>query len=116
MTCLSRVPIALATVQLALSRGESAKRTTWYQYSTRLCPPNSSQKQLFVGIQNREFQGTWNQSLATWVELGFLGSLGPVEVPKTTLLNFPKPDFWGVRAAITCLVQVVLQVTENEWA
>ena len=43
---------------------------------SRLIRPGPlAQKELFVGIQNWELQSTQNQSLATELEAGFLGSL-----------------------------------------
>jgi hypothetical protein len=46
------------------------------------------------GHPKQGIQGTWNQSLATWVELGFLGSLSPVAMFTLRMLNFLEPDFW----------------------
>jgi len=51
-------------------------------------------KTTLCGHPKQGIQGTWNQSLATWVELGFLGSLSPVAMFTLRMLNFLEPDFW----------------------
>lgn len=42
------------------------------------------------GHSKQGIQGSWNQTVATWLEMGFLGSLGPVEVPKPRFSTYPK--------------------------
>ena len=60
---------------------------------SRIGPETSAQKQLFVGIQKPGIQSTQNQSLATRVEVGFVGSLSLGVVSTIRLPNFPEQDF-----------------------
>jgi hypothetical protein len=48
------------------------------------------------GHTKQRFLGAQNQSLATWVEVGFLGSLGPVAVSTPLLLNFLEQEQFPV--------------------
>jgi hypothetical protein len=49
-------------------------------------------KNMFVGFQKQGIQGAENQSLATRLEVGFLGSLCPADVSAPLLLNFLEPE------------------------
>ena len=56
-----------------------------------ICPETT-----LCGHPKQGIQGTWSQALATWVEVGFLGSLSAPEISTLRMFNFLGPDFWRV--------------------
>ena len=56
--------------------------------------PDKCPKTTLCGHPKQGIQGTWNQSFATWAELGFLGSLSPLAMFTLRMPNFLEADFW----------------------
>ncbi len=75
------------------NRNEQTKEDVLLPSQSRHLRENRPESTL-CGHPKQGIQGAWNQSLATWVELGFLGSLSPVAMFTLRMLNFLEPDFW----------------------